>query len=203
MLTSTSSFIEFYLPSGTPSGIYDFWQYGISLTPTILSVSPSLGSSAGSIITAEVRGLGSDTKDVTLVRTDGTNMCSSVEVLASQVRCKTTTGTKVQDSLRLRVGTQLYVCSDLLLCNYETTTAMPTVSSFTTSGSNILVSGSNFLTSGFSAQLTYAGVTADSVSIDSASQVTATFNLGVPLSTSVKPVLWFESSAVSHWAINS
>lgn len=89
MASSYSNFIEFYLPLGTPKGIYSFWEFGITLTPTILSVSPAVGSPAGSIITAEVRGIGVNTQEVTLVRTDGTNICSSVEVFASSVKCKT------------------------------------------------------------------------------------------------------------------
>lgn len=45
---------------------------------------------------------------------------------------------------------------------------MPTISSVAISGSSIIVTGSSFFTSGFSAKLTYAGVTADSVTINSA-----------------------------------
>lgn len=58
MLSSSSTNVEFYLPVGSPAGIVDLWVYGITLNPTMISVTPSVGSPAGSLLTAQVRGLG-------------------------------------------------------------------------------------------------------------------------------------------------
>lgn len=80
---------------------------------------------------------------------------------------------------------------------------MPTVSSYATTEDTITITGINFFTSSYTAKFSYAGVTADSVTIDSATQVTATFTNGVPLSYATLPVLWFESSTDAHWAINT
>lgn len=51
----------------------------------------------------------------------------------------------------------------------------------------IVFSGTNFLTS-FSGFASFAGIEADSVTIDSDSQATATWNLGVPIGDEL-PVL--------------
>ncbi len=66
LLTPFSQHIEFYLPAGSPSGIEALYATGISVTPLLVSITPSTGSPAGSIITAVVKGVGRDTAGVTL-----------------------------------------------------------------------------------------------------------------------------------------
>lgn len=54
--------VDVYLPIGIPDGIEDLsFNTGVTLTPKLLSVSPNVGSPAGTIITATVKGVGSMT----------------------------------------------------------------------------------------------------------------------------------------------
>ena len=54
--------------------------------------------------------------------------------------------------------------------------------------------GTNFFTSGFTAQVTFGGVTSDSVLVSSSTSAIATFNNGVPLTTTSQiPKLYFAS----------
>ena len=70
-----------------------------------------------------------------------------------------------------------------------------------------MFTGTNFFTSNYVAQASLNGINADTVSIDSATKVTATWTLGVPvISGSQIPSLWFNGSATSsgvHWASNT
>jgi len=68
MMTSTSLNTDIHLPSGHPAGTDDLnYATGINLTPRIHSVAPNVGSIGGSLIIAEVRGIGNMTTGVTLV----------------------------------------------------------------------------------------------------------------------------------------
>jgi hypothetical protein len=67
----------------------------------------------------------------------------------------------------------------------------------------IVFTGTNFFATGYSANATYGGTFADSVTIDSATQVTATWNYGLPpLGVDVVPILRFDETGteVQHFA---
>lgn len=67
----------------------------------------------------------------------------------------------------------------------------------------MVFTGSNFFTSGYTANASYGGIFADQVSIDSATQATATWNLGFPpLGNATVPVLLFNESGTDaiHYA---
>ena len=57
-----------------------------------------------------------------------------------------------------------------------------------------MFTGVNFLSSGYSVSASYNGIKADTVTVDSATQVTATWNLGVPALS--------ETAATSHTQLN-
>jgi hypothetical protein len=67
-------------------------------------------------------------------------------------------------------------------CQYEQskTGKFPIVAAVSKSAQTLSFTGSNFFASGYTAVARYCGATADSVSIDSATQVTATWTKGVP-----------------------
>lgn len=85
MQNYTSTTAQVYLPIGTPAGIDALTVVGgITLTPELLSVSPSNGSPGGSLITALVKGLGSKTTGVSLfasVNGIDVDICASVKML--------------------------------------------------------------------------------------------------------------------------
>ena len=74
------------------------------------------------------------------------------------------------------------------------------------SGDTLVFTGSNFFTSDYTAGADFMDVEADSVTIDSDTQVTATWSLGVPTtsSDSAEPGLWFvkDGSTETHFAIS-
>lgn len=73
---------------------------------------------------------------------------------------------------------------------------MPTVSSVTkVDATTLTLTGSGYLmngVSGYEAKVSYVGVFADTVTVDSDTQVTAMFNNGIPIAqTAIKPSLSF------------
>ena len=72
--------------------------------------------------------------------------------------------------------------SDTSKCQYEQskTGKFPIVEAVSKSAETLSFTGSNFFASAYTAVAKYCGATADSVSIDSATQVTATWTKGVP-----------------------
>ena len=89
-------------------------------------------------------------------------------------------------------------CQDTSLCVYEqlSNSSMPAFTAIDNSVSNTIVfTGTNFFTTDFTANVSYGGADADTVVVDSATQVTATWTLGMPpLDTDLIPKLWFEST---------
>lgn len=75
-----------------------------------------------------------------------------------------------------------------------------------TVSNTIVFSGTNFFTSGYTGHASYSGVEADVVTIDSATQATAVWTLGLPPTGADEiPQLWFNetSSDVLHYASQS
>ena len=125
------------------------------------------------------------------------------------VQCTTNAFTIASASaITVKVGSTSYTCanSDTTQCQYTTGSSMPSVSAASIVSNYISLTGTNFITSsGFTPKARFAGVYADSVTINSATDAVATFNNGVPYqgSTSpVKPELYFVSTTTTetHWA---
>ena len=80
---------------------------------------------------------------------------------------------------------------------------MPNVTSSSVVSNNISFTGTNFFTSGYTPFANYAGVNADTVTINSATDAVATFNYGVPYNgLGSNPILFFVSTTSNaiHWA---
>lgn len=75
------------------------------------------------------------------------------------------------------------------------------------SGDSLVFTGLNFFVSDYSAGASFMDIEADSVTIDSDVQVTATWDKGVPTtsSDSAAPGLWFvkDGSDETHFAIST
>jgi len=84
---------------------------------------------------------------------------------------------------------------------------MPKVSSITKSETTLVFKGTNFFTADFDASSVLDGVKADSVVVDSATQITATWSKGVPaLKLAKKPELSFKTKTLgvlTHFSIIS
>lgn len=93
--------------------------------------------------------------------------------------------------------------ADTDLCLYEqmASSPFPATESTAKTDTTIVFTGTNFDIASYTPSATFAGVHAHSVVVDSASQATATFNLGVPIVTGNEfPELIFTSESVVHYA---
>jgi hypothetical protein len=202
-LGTSSTDLKFYLMEGIPDS-HSIVEAGISLDPKILAINPQTGSTGGSVVNATVSGVGTETEGVTLVDTNGNDMCSEVTIPEwGIVSCLTVAGDFGFTQLSLEVSGSTADCIDSVSCEYgQTAGSMPAVSGANINGdTEIVFSGSNFLTT-FSGFASFAGINADSVSIDSDSQATATWDLGVPIGDEL-PVLQFvleDDTWESHYA---
>ena len=107
--TPSSTNIELYFPAGSPSGIEALTSTGISVTPRLVSITPSTGSPAGSIITAVVKGVGVATKDVVLTQSTNVWICTEVTIPSyGVVKCKTNATTiGTANSLKVKLGSSI------------------------------------------------------------------------------------------------
>lgn len=196
----TLSNMNVYFDVGLPKG-FDTVVRGKSfeLSPRLISVTPNVGSIGGSVLVARVEGLGplSDTSDAywalhggTLVdNATGTDICSKVKVRSyGELECITTPGVINASTV---IGAKSYEenshspCNNTnsALCTYEqlTTGTFPVVTSLSDSvPGQIVFTGTNFFTTGYNANASYGGFFADTIVIDSATQATATWDLGFP-----------------------
>ena len=77
-LDETSSNVRVYFASGLPND-YDRGQ--ITMVPNLVSISPSSGSSGGTLVTVTGTGFGVNTADVTLVNgSTGDDICDAVTI---------------------------------------------------------------------------------------------------------------------------
>lgn len=78
--------------------------------------------------------------------------------------------------------------------------SMPNATSISNSVANqIVFTGVNFFTSGYVANASLSGMPADTVVIDSATQVTATWTMGLPpVNYTYVPELWFNSTGANY-----
>ena len=72
--------VKIYFPDGLPSGHESVAN--VEVTPNLVSIAPASGFAGGTLITVTGTGFGMDTQGLTLELSTGTNICSSVEILA-------------------------------------------------------------------------------------------------------------------------
>jgi hypothetical protein len=65
--------------SGKPSG-HSKISDGLTLTPKLVSISPTTGSCGGTLIRANVQGVGKDSTGIDIVDDAGASLCQSVEI---------------------------------------------------------------------------------------------------------------------------
>jgi len=195
----TLSNINLYFDVGLPQG-YDTVIEGKTFTlgPKMTSITSNAGSLGGSIIIAQVEGVGplSDSSSanwaangVDLVdSTSQSSICQSVKLTSyGVVECTTITGVINSATIAAKSLKDQTVenCSntDTTLCTYQQLddNSFPDVVSVASSvAGQIVFEGNNFFTSGHTANASYAGIYADQISIESSSKATATWTLGFP-----------------------
>ena len=85
-----------YFSSGLPNNHRVLEETEMVLTPKFISVSPSHGSIAGSIIHARIEGLGVENSGFTLVDQAGNDICETAYLVSSAtLECKTIAGKQI------------------------------------------------------------------------------------------------------------
>jgi hypothetical protein len=121
------------------------------------------------------------------------------------IQCKTITGEISQTELSIKQGTVTYACVTSN-CQYEqsTSSSFPVVTSVSKTDSTIVFTGTGFYLADFTANASFASINADSVAVDSSTQITATFNLGVPVvASAAAPLLTFTNGDIKHFAASA
>jgi hypothetical protein len=204
--------MKVYFDVGTPAG-HDTIIDGASLElqPKLISLSIQEGSAGGSLIQARVEGMGNVSAaawtqaGVSLaVGSTSALICESVESKSYGVVECLTSSTEVAAASAISLfsypQSAFAACegTDSSLCVYEqlSSSALPAVTAVDNSVSNTIVfAGTGFFTSDYVANASYGGANADTVTVDSATQVTATWTYGMPpLGEALIPKLWFNST---------
>ena len=187
--------LEMYLLVGIPHGITDFFS-GVTFEPKLLSLSANIGSTAGAIIQASVKGVGINDSVDLVNKESGDTICQTATVISyGIVECHTlaTNFTELIDvSVKDVAQGTIYNCSneDLTKCQYKTFEEANSIKFETvekTSSTQLKISGSNLNAFGSFCSVTFAGIAADGCSIvdDSGeSVILVTYDTGVPASDS-------------------
>lgn len=188
-LDETTDNLRVYFNDGLP---FNFDSHtSATMVPTLVSISPSSGSSGGTLLTVTGTGFGVNTASVNLIHeSTGDEICQTVTLLGYGSFSCLTKSMEISsgDSINLKTASGSYSCGNTLNsadCNYEQINSVsPTVSSVVlTSSTQIDVTGANFPTSGFEAVVIVLDVESDSAVINSDTSITATFTAGVPVSS--------------------
>ena len=200
----TPQSLEVYFGVGLPNGLPDFAE-GVIFEPKLRALAAHEGSAGGAVFHADVVGAGA-LDELTLVDQDGNDICETAEVVSySVLECHTVaqelalTDLSVKDSS----GT-IYPCAspDPADCQYQTYAAEAAIqyASVAISGvSDLVFTGTNFdCLACDSCEVSFVGVAADSCAIVSGTQVTATFDTGLPITAeeSVPELTLLDTSAV-------
>lgn len=200
-LDEVSDNVQIYFADGLPSGYADF--NSVTVTPSLVSVSPSSGSFGGTLLTVTGTGFGVDTQDVNLIHeATGTEICSEVEVTGYGTFTCLTVSLEISstDNLYLKTASGSHSCGNTLNsaeCFFEQAQASsPSVTGATiSSSSTIAIDGTDFPTSDYDVIVLFKGVESDSAVINSDVSITATFNNGIPVSeTAESPSVRFVPS---------
>ena len=184
-----------YFDVGLPKN-HSFIEATFTISPKLVSVSPVSGSVGGSLLTVTVPGATvADTVDI--LDSTGASICESTEVTSyGVVQCKTLAQEIPSTVLSVSHLGEITPCvnTDTSACTYEqlATSAFPAVESTSLTANTIVFTGTNLDIGDFTASASFFDVEATSVVIDSATQATATFDLGVPVvNGDVYPLLKF------------
>jgi hypothetical protein len=87
--SETLSGMKLYFDIGIPAG-NALVQATMALTPKFVSISPNTGSAGGTVLTANVQGVGIATTELDIVDATGASICQTVKVVSyGVVECLT------------------------------------------------------------------------------------------------------------------
>ena len=175
-LTSGSlSSAKLYFDIGIPENHAVVANATLVTEPKLVSLSISEGSIGGSNITANIQGVGTATTGLELVDSaSGTSYCSKLTVLSyGVVQCQTIAGevaAGTQFSVKLDGTTYGCANSDATQCQYQQleSGSFPKITVADISTGDLVLTGTNFFTADYYANVSFATVSADTVTVDSA-----------------------------------
>lgn len=199
MNTLTSTNINVYFTDGSPQTVTGLDT--MTIVPSLTQVTPSLGSTGGSLLNIQAPGLGELNTGVDIYNSQSKeNICEKVTFTGmGAFTCLTKkVEVKVTDKLQLAVGTAKFDCgnADLTKCSLtQSIDSSPTVTSIEVAGTSTVLKGKGFPTAGYNAFAIIEGIesaqgtmTGESVTIDWTST-------GVPVSDKgATPQLIFKST---------
>lgn len=195
--------MKLYFDTGVSEG-RDLLKTQIDLTPKLVSLSTNTGSPGGSIIVANVEGVGPASKSLIkniVFGTSNTELCEKFEIKTyGKIECHTNKITVPAAStmaIKMVKDSLVHACanSDTTKCQYKQVPEDPnpktTAVALTDSGT-VTFTGENYYTCGYNAVVTFGGIKADTVTISTAISLVATWNKGVPTVTAATvPILEF------------
>jgi hypothetical protein len=188
--------LNLFFPVGLPKG-HDIIRAGITLEPKLLSITPNDGTPGGTWITVSVAGVGKLTTGLNIEIDTGESLCFDRKLIVEEygkATCWSYLGNKFGDvatDMKLKFGDSLLDCSnaDTTKCQYRQTgvdnDVWPIVNSLERTDNTLVMTGKNFYTVGYTATAFFKEIEATTVTIDSDTQATATFEGGLPITTEV------------------
>jgi hypothetical protein len=114
---------KLYFEPGLPEYHGNITAHGITLEPKLISMNIQEGSIGGSLITANVQGVGSSTTGFDLVDSAGSSICKSVNIPSYGVVECTTIASAIAEgtTISAKLSGKTYACagSDATLCQYK------------------------------------------------------------------------------------
>jgi len=183
----------------------------LKLSPFLVSLNPPSGSIGGTLIIAQVKGIGPQSKNITLVDKNNQDICEKVSISQpGELRCLTKKLTMIDSELSVQTSSNVVGCGnpDASLCHFTQidTNRFPVVlTAKITSDYEMEIHGLNLdFDPSFNPMIAFAGVNASSLVVSSRSLMKAKWTNGVPPSSSSTPpsVYFFDSTGVVHHAFN-
>jgi hypothetical protein len=127
---------------------------GFTITPKLVSISPSTGTVGGTTLTLNVQGVGVSSTNIAIQDSTGASICDVVTITAySAVSCVTKKQEINSSSYQVSDGTTSLACDSTnsgTSCSYSqltATTGQPTITSLAKgSDTTIVITGTNFAT---------------------------------------------------------
>ena len=181
--------VRVYFADGLPSG-YDSFDTA-TIVPTLVSVSPSTGSSGGTLLT--VTGTGFGTKnccdDLNLESaTSGSDICDEVNITGYGTFTCLTKAMEISssDTIDLKISGETYACgnADNTACSFELLDSSSPTLEFVNiqNAASLMIEGSSFPTSDYDVVAIFMGIESSSGVISSEQIIEVTFDKGVPVS---------------------
>lgn len=156
-----------------------------------MGVTPNAGTPGSTLVTATVPGVGPQTTGVDLIDNTGRSICREDAYVPryGEIQCWSRVEYYIDAfQVRAQVGETIAECAveDTSVCQFSQNNednSFPRIVSLSKTDTTLVFTGTGFYTVGYDVTAYYKEIEATSVVVDSETQVTATFEGGVPIWT--------------------